>query len=566
MIEVREYQGGRWSYWTSITQLSSITEEFNSFNEISFYDIDLSFLIPADSVQVRIVMITMANGFVLKGQVFVDDFSLVARSGYEGQTFGSFYNEIIATPVNERQAKADGFMNILMSCPLIEETSVTFLYQGDVGSVNVPGDQNGWNTYFDPMIRIQGTDLWFFQTSFEPDARIEYKFYIDDFDWIRDPLNPDTSNLNYINSLVEMQEYVPPAEVEYNEDIPHGNYSVTPFTSSIMGNTRNIGVYTPPGYTARADEKYPVILVHDGIEYYHYGKFTNVLDNLIAENRIQEVIAVFVPPINRTDEYAWDLTDEFEDFIMEELMPYIDNEYRTKPDPSGRAMMGSSFGGLISTQICYNNPNEFGLCAPYSPAYSPKSFEVLNSVMNGDVKPIKFYLEWGSYEHDPNFSYDIVVYATKLKYYLEDAGYTYIWNVWNEGHNYASWRAHLDNMLEYFFPAVAGVQEPDASNPFALKCYPNPVTSATSITYDLKDQSNVHLSVCDLSGKEKAVLVNEKQPQGIHKIEWDTGNLKGVQLASGAYLIKLKVPINVNMRKCEHDSALNSYSDSLLSG
>jgi enterochelin esterase family protein len=298
------------------------------------------------------------------------------------------------------------------------------------------------------MVNIPNTDLWFFQTSYEADARLEYKFFVNEQTWMADPLNPDLVEFGYQNSQLSMPDYAPPGEIEENPDIPHGTVFDTTITSSFLNNTRDLKIYTPPGYETHPDKYYPVIILHDGLAQYTIGHLTHVLDNLIAEYRMQQIIAVFVPPVNRDPEYAFDQTAEFEMFIVDELMPLLEAHYRILEDPASRAMSGSSFGGLISTQICYNNPEEFGLCAPMSPAYWPNLNEVMRSVLNGPQKSIKFYIDWGKYEPA------IMIDGHILKEHLEMTGYEFTWNQWNEGHNPSNWRAHMDNILEYFFPAV----------------------------------------------------------------------------------------------------------------
>jgi enterochelin esterase family protein len=324
-----------------------------------------------------------------------------------------------------------------------------------------------------------------------------------------------------------MPNYVPPPEIEYNADIPHGNYQDTLISSTILGNTRKIGIYTPPDYVGK--DNFPVMLIHDGILFYSYGRINNVLDNLIAENRIQPIIAVFVPPVNREDEYAFDLTSQFETFIIEELMPIIDSKYRTSQDPKRRAMAGVSYGGLIASQICYNRPNDFGLCAAYSPAYGPKNMEVFRSITNGQTKAIKFYIDWGTYE------YGIMQLASVMRENLISMGYDVVWNEWHEGHNYGSWRAHLDNSLEYFFPGGLGDTEDKETNTFSLRNYPNPFSHFTTLSYELQQPEKVSLSIYNHLG-QLIYQTAENQQQGKQQLKWYAEGY-----ADGIYYYRLNV-------------------------
>jgi len=66
--------------------------------------------------------------------------------------------------------------------------------------------------------------------------------------------------------------------------------------------------------------------------------------------------------------------------------------------------------------------------------------------------------------------------------------------------------------------------------------YPNPFSTTTTISYDLDNPSNVKVSIYNVLGKEVAVLVNEKQNNGNHKVQWDAADFP-----AGIYFVTLKV-------------------------
>jgi enterochelin esterase family protein len=202
-------------------------------------------------------------------------------------------------------------------------------------------------------------------------------------------------------------------------------------------------------------------------------------------------------------------------------MPNIDSTYRTYDQPEYRGMAGLSFGGLITTQICYNNPQSFGLSAPYSPSYWVKNRQVFNSVLNGDKEEIDWYLDWGTYEPG------IMTNARLFKDGLTNKGYDLVWNEWHEGHSWGSWRAHLDNALEYFFPKTVGVAGEDKiPTSFSLaQNYPNPFNPGTTIEYSLPQAENVKLIIYNLLGEQVDVLVNDYQMAGKYKLAFSANNL-----------------------------------------
>jgi enterochelin esterase family protein len=282
------------------------------------------------------------------------------------------------------------------------------------------------------------------------------------------------------------------------------------------------------------------MLFHDGLEYITLGSANNIIDYLLSEGRMNPIIAIFVPPVNRNDEYAFNLTQQFESFIVDELMPHIDTTYRTLLEPEYRAMAGLSYGGLITTQICYNNPDNFGLAAPYSPAYQPNDFEVMNMVLNGSTESIKWYVDWGTYETS------IMINARLFIDGLEAKGYELEWSEWHEGHSWGSWRAHLDIGLEYFFPKTVGVSDEESipEEYFLSQNFPNPFNPTTTIKYSVPENSLVTLKIFDIIGNEVETLVNEEKSVGWYEIKLNANNL-----ASGVYFYQIRAGSFIETKK-----------------
>ena len=460
-----------------------------------------------------------------------------------GPRFRAFVNRVMSKPYPQQQSVIDSFMNATPSFPFIEEnTIVYFIYQGGVTSINVPSDANNWSPYGFPMTHLGNYCFWYREAVFEPDARLDYLYFLNGNQINIDPLNPNTVSGEYIpTSELAMPDYIQPPEIEYYPNIPHGTINTFSFTSTKLNNTRTIKVYTPSIYESQSTKKFPVLLLHDGLDYLSLGCAANTLDYLIARNKIVPIICIFVPPVDRDYEYAYNKTQQFENFIIDELMPYIDSNYRTTNDPHKRAMGGNSYGGLITTQICYNHPENFGLCAPYSPSYSANSAKVFNSVINGPQKDIIWYLDWGSYEPE------IAINARAMRDGLMSKGYKLNWSEWHEGHSWGSWRAHLDNALEYFFPYLSTdvVMEESVPKEFILaQNYPNPFNPSTTIKYSIPHQSNVILKIYDVLGKEIETLVNEEKTVGNYQVEFDASSF-----SSGVYFYQLRAGEFVQTKK-----------------
>jgi enterochelin esterase-like enzyme len=459
---------------------------------------------------------------------------LAAANSLYGPQFQAYLDRINALRQEQRQAVADSFMAAVPAVPFTEQdTFAYFIYQGEADEMTVPGDANDWNMDAFPMAGIAGTDFWYCAKMFESDARLDYKFVKNGSSWLLDPLNPNKVTGGYgDNSELAMPNYIQPPEIEYYPEIAHGIVEDTTLESTLLENTRRIKIYTPPGYTQSPETHYPVILFHDGIEYTTLASAVNVLDYLIAEKRIRPVVAVFVPPVDRETEYATNRIYDFMLFIIEDVMPYISAKYRTLENSAYRATAGPSYGGLISTQLCYEYPEEFGLCAAYSPSYWANGMQVYNAVVEGPVKEIKFYLDWGSYEGT------IMNDALTMRDHLLEKGYDVCWNEWHEGHSWGSWRAHIDNALEYFFPWDSALDvdgNKQTISRFELQQnYPNPFNNVTMINYQLPMTSKVELIIYNLLGQKMTTLVSERQQAGYHRAVWDAS-----RFASGIYFYKI---------------------------
>lgn len=365
------------------------------------------------------------------------------------QTFSELVDAIEnADPTEHEELIADFVAS--SSFPHIEnDTTVVFLYRGDASSVMVTGDFSGWSPNGWALERLMQTELWYRMAHFEPDARIDYKIILNETEWMLDPANPNWAPSGFgPNSELAMTEYEQPWEVRTNESVPKGTLESHSFSSAIMANTREVSIFLPSGYDANRADPYPIILYHDGSDYLNAAGITTILDNLIGAGRVEPLVAVFANPLDREAEYATTETAEFTRLIVGELMPWVEEMVHVSSDPARRAVTGPSYAGLASARHCFQHPEEFGLCAPFSPSFWVSEGALLESIAEGDATPIKWYVEWGTYEPS------IAATGHLFQDVLSRQGAEFQANEWHEGHSWGMWRAHQDDMLEYFFPGV----------------------------------------------------------------------------------------------------------------
>jgi predicted alpha/beta superfamily hydrolase len=152
---------------------------------------------------------------------------------------------------------------------------------------------------------------------------------------------------------------------------------------------RAISVYVPPNYDARQD-RYPVAYVQDGDELFApgYGDSLTVLEAMFDRGELEPLLLAGIEPKGRIGEYTpWPakaLSGKFADFggkgseyiafVGEELKPFIDRQYRTKPGRSDTGIIGASLGGLISMYAAYKRPDLFGKIGSISGSYWYEGF------------------------------------------------------------------------------------------------------------------------------------------------------------------------------------------------
>ena len=201
----------------------------------------------------------------------------------------------------------------------------------------------------------------------------------------------------------------------------NGSLADTNRPSHFFGGPRGIHIYLPPSYPTQPQRRYPVLYLHDGQNVFSsagtnaaFGwgswELDKTVDELSRAGKMQEIIMVAVDnSFARYEEYcgrhhapggsATNMAFEnYEAFLITELKPQIDREYRTRPDAAHTAVMGSSMGGICSLVLAWEHPEIFGGAASLSGAFQVEQTNFLNEVLksfHGQPKPFRMYLDSG---------------------------------------------------------------------------------------------------------------------------------------------------------------------------
>lgn len=150
------------------------------------------------------------------------------------------------------------------------------------------------------------------------------------------------------------------------KQVPHGNVQQVYFYSKSTDTHRRAFVYTPPTY-GKDKKKYPVLYLQHGwgedeTAWSNQGHANLIMDNLIAEGKIEPFIIVMTYGMTNDVKFGHikEFTaKEFETVLVDELIPYIDNNFRTQADKKHRAMAGLSMGGFETKLITLRRPEVF---------------------------------------------------------------------------------------------------------------------------------------------------------------------------------------------------------------
>jgi enterochelin esterase-like enzyme len=230
------------------------------------------------------------------------------------------------------------------------------------------------------------------------------------------------------------------------KDVPHGNVVQILFPSKSTKTSRRAFVYTPPGYDKNQSARYPVLYLQHGwgedeTAWTNQGRANLIMDNLIAEGKIKPFLIVMTYGMTNEIKFGglrnFDITP-FQTVVVDELIPYVDANFRTIADQAHRAMGGLSMGGMETKMITTNKPEVFSHFALLSGGtYKPEDIK--------DKSKVKLiFLSCGSKERPES----IKAATTALK----EGGFNVVSYI-SEGtaHEFQTWRRSLHELAPLLF-------------------------------------------------------------------------------------------------------------------
>jgi enterochelin esterase-like enzyme len=375
----------------------------------------------------------------------------------DGLTFEQFTNELKALPISERGSVVQKYVADHPVTPIIEQDSlVGFYWLGKAHSVVINGDlQLGWSRpdTLEPIPCVDDT-LFVRTYTIPPDARLDYQLIVDG-KTTTDPHNPRITPSGFgLHSEIAMPRFKPNPIRALRRDVPHGSIDSLMFSSrDPLIKPRKVKVYRPPGYEHLSGLS--TLYVHDGLEALVWMDYSTVLDNLIEDKRIEPLLVVFVPPVERDLEYLWGRYRQFITALCDELVPLIDRTYKTAHRPEKRAMAGISNGGHLSLITVFKRPDTFLCAAGQSSTITDQLFEALACALKDEKTrlSLRIYLDVGRYDlrNGPTEEFTFLRTNETLHQMMEEHGLKTVFHEFNDGHEWANWRERTGEILEFFF-------------------------------------------------------------------------------------------------------------------
>jgi predicted alpha/beta superfamily hydrolase len=245
------------------------------------------------------------------------------------------------------------------------------------------------------------------------------------------------------------------------------------FRSRFLRNQRDLIVYTPPGYSDQSARRFPVLYLHDGQNLFdgatsfipgqdwHVGQTADqcisagAVEPLIivgmynTKARVREYTPTHVPKLGggRADRYA--------KFLIEEVKPFVEREYRTLPGAQYTGIGGSSLGGLVSLYLGLKHRTSFGKIAALSPSVWWNQLVIHRFAESMRVEPRpRIWLDIGTRE-GPRIVQDV----ERFRDVLLEKGWRlgrdlHYERVEGAEHNEAAWAKRVGPFLQFLYPGA----------------------------------------------------------------------------------------------------------------
>lgn len=364
------------------------------------------------------------------------------------QALEKFWREMAAkgTPLVE---KADGSNRLL-----------TFLYRGAKNNVRIlgaPSNDHEW------MEKLHYSDVWYKSFIVPADLRLSYRFAPDlpvpqDLGGSKEEaqyrkrrallavLRPDLLNPHHLgeDSLVDLNQ----DGFSERLNAPQGRLKQYAFISKILNNKRRIWIYkTNPHNPAN-----PIWLyLFDGHDYLEKTQLLAILDRLSMHAKLPPIITVMIDNHERSKELP--ANPQFADMVVQELIPFVQQQTNHVHRRESAVIAGSSYGGLAAAYIALRHPQQFANVMPMSGSFWWKDKAgqgIEETVVSQSGPALKWYIIAGNYEtarKGEAKEEGIAFSSRRLSRTLQRHGHMTAYREYSGSHDYAVWQKALADGL-----------------------------------------------------------------------------------------------------------------------
>jgi enterochelin esterase-like enzyme len=332
--------------------------------------------------------------------------------------------------------------------PLIDGETATFVWHGKHPPIII-GDFTNWEDGSPQTFKRLSKGLWICSLAFPADAYLEYTFILDG-ERLLDPYNPQTTpnGLGKTNQYFYMPASSPTAMTQHAPSVPHGTVTRhvvwTGSMDLVIGRQRVVHLYQPA-----VDERVPLVVVWDGVDYLRRAHLPVIIDNLTAQGRIRPVALAMIQNAGRARTVEYACSDPTLGFLNQSILPLAQsNLHLTNPREGNYGVLGASMGGLMALYTGLRLPHIFSNVLSQSGAFSSEEYEpvVYDLIRYAPIQPIKIWMGVGAYDFTDIFTGNGAMLAL-----LQQRGYKVTFRQYNAGHNYPAWRDEVWQGLEWLY-------------------------------------------------------------------------------------------------------------------
>jgi predicted alpha/beta superfamily hydrolase len=248
------------------------------------------------------------------------------------------------------------------------------------------------------------------------------------------------------------------------------------FVSRLVEDHHDLIVYLPPMYEAERGRRFPVLYMQDGQNLFdpetsfikgNYWQLGETADALAASGAIDPliIVGIYNAGLKRLDEYTpvedkrlgGGNADAYGRMVVQELLPFIDAQYRTLPGAENCGLGGSSLGGLVTLYLGLQYPSVFSRLAVMSPSVWWRNRTILRTVAAISKKPeLSIWLDMGTKESARGVAEARLLRDGLIKKGWElgeDLAYC---EAEGAEHTESAWAERAGSMLKFLFPASRG--------------------------------------------------------------------------------------------------------------